>query len=338
MTRLLHGRVDAAIWLALGTVYLVWGSTYLAIAVAVRTLPPFLMSSARFLLAGAVLYAWSRRRGTPAPTPRHWVAAAGVGFALLLVGNGGIAWAEQRVESGVAALLVATTPLWLALLDRVFFGVRLSLRALAGIGAGLVGVAFLVGGGGTIDLLGSIVILSASLAWAAGSLGARHPSNPVQPSLAAGMQMLSAGALLLIAGLASGELGRVHVDQISGASMAAFVYLVVVGSLITYTAYTWLLRSPAPAALVGTYAYVNPIVAVVLGALVLSEPFGVRTVLAGIAITVAVALSVEKRRRSGSLTAGIPEPAPNRVGRSVVRDRPVSNLPPLVHLRPPSLA
>jgi drug/metabolite transporter (DMT)-like permease len=338
MTRLLHGRVNAAIWLALGTVYVVWGSTYLAIAVAVRTLPPFLMSSVRFLLAGAVLYAWSRRRGAPAPTPRQWVAAAGVGFALLLVGNGGIAWAEQRVDSGIAALLVATTPLWLALLDRLFFGTRLSLRALAGIGAGLVGVTFLVGSGGTIDVLGSIVILFASLAWAAGSLGARHPSNPVQPSLAAGMQMLTAGVLLSIAGLLAGELGRVHVDQISGASIAAFAYLVVVGSLITYTAYTWLLRSPAPAALVGTYAYVNPIVAVALGALVLSEPFGARIVFAGIAIVVAVVLSVEKRRRPGSLAAGIPEPAPNRVGRSVVRDRPVPTLPPLVHLRPPSLA
>ena len=338
MTRLLNGRVNAAIWLALGTVYVVWGSTYLAIAVAVRTLPPFLMSSARFLLAGAVLYAWARSRGAAAPTTRQWLAATGVGFALLLVGNGGIAWAEQRVGSGVAALLVATTPLWLALLDRIFFGARLSLRALAGIGAGLVGVAFLVGGGGTIDVLGSTVILVASLAWAAGSLGARHPSNPVQPSLAAGMQMLTAGVLLSFAGLSAGELGRLHVEQISGASLAAFAYLVVVGSLITYTAYTWLLRSPAPVALVGTYAYVNPIVAVALGALVLSEPFGGRTLFAGLAIVVAVVLSVEKRRRPGSLAAGIPEPAPNRVGRSVIRDRPVPTLPPLVQLRPPSLA
>ena len=338
MTRLLNGRVNAVIWLALGTVYVVWGSTYLAIAVAVRTLPPFLMSSGRFVLAGAVLYAWARRRGAAAPTTRQWVAATGVGFALLLVGNGGIAWAEQRVGSGVAALLVATTPLWLALLDRIFFGARLSLRALAGIGAGLVGVAFLVGGGGTIDVLGSIVILVASLAWAAGSLGARHPANPVQPSLAAGMQMLTAGGLLAFAGLASGELGRLHVEQISGASLAAFAYLVVVGSLITYTAYTWLLRSPAPAALVGTYAYVNPIVAVALGALVLSEPFGGRTVFAGLAIVAAVVLSVEKRRRPGSLAAAIPEPAPNRVGRSVIRDRPVSNVPALADLRRPTVA
>ncbi|MDX6449854.1 MAG: hypothetical protein QOD08_2317 [Gaiellaceae bacterium] len=338
MTRLLNGRVNAAIWLALGTVYVVWGSTYLAIAVAVRTLPPFLMSSARFLLAGAVLYAWARRRGAAAPTTRQWVAATGVGFALLLVGNGGIAWAEQRVGSGIAALLVATTPLWLALLDRVFFGARLSLRALAGIGAGLVGVAFLVGGGGTIDVLGSIVILVASLAWAAGSLGARHPWNHVQPSLAAGMQMLTAGVLLSVVGFSTGELGRLHVEQISGSSLAAFAYLVVVGSLITYTAYTWLLRSPAPTALVGTYAYVNPVVAVALGALVLSEPFGGRTVFAGLAIVAAVVLSVEKRRRPGSLAAGIPEPAPNRVGRSVIRDRPVPTLPPLVQLRPPSLA
>lgn len=337
MTRLLHGRVNAAIWLALGTVYVVWGSTYLAIAVAVETLPPFLMSSARFLVAGVVLYAWARRRGAAAPTPRQWLGSAAVGFALLLVGNGGIAWAEQRVGSGVAALLVATTPLWIALLDRICFGAGLSARAFLGVLAGLAGVGLLVGGG-PIDVLGSAVVLLGALAWAAGSIGARHPSLPKQPSLAAGMQMITGAVLLAIAGASAGEVGRVHVEQISPSSVLAFAYLVVVGSLIAYTAYAWLLRSPAPAVLVGTYAYVNPVVAVALGAVFLQEPLSGWTPAAAVAILAAVLLSLGRRRPGGSLAAGIPEPAPNRVGRSVIRDRPVPNVPALVDLRRPSVA
>ena len=337
MTRLLHGRVNAAIWLALGTVYVVWGSTYLAIAVAVETLPPFLMSSARFLVAGVVLYAWARRRGAAAPTLRQWLGAAAVGFALLLVGNGGIAWAEQRVGSGVAALLVATTPLWIALLDRICFGARLSARAFLGVLAGLAGVGLLVGGG-PIDVLGSAVVLLGALAWAAGSIGARHPSLPAQPSLAAGMQMITGAVLLAVTGASAGEFGRVHVEQVSPSSVLAFAYLVVVGSLIAYTAYAWLLRSPAPAVLVGTYAYVNPVVAVALGAVFLQEPLSGWTPAAAVAILAAVLLSLDRRRPSGSLAAGIPEPAPNRVGRSVIRDRPVPNVPALVDLRRPSVA
>lgn len=333
----MHGRTTAAIWAALGTVYVVWGSTYLAIAVAIRTLPPFLMSSVRFSIAGLVLYVWTRRRSAPAPTVQQWVAAGVIGFALLLVGNGGIAWAEQRIDSGIAALLVATTPLWLAVLDRIWFGSRLSLRALAGIAVGIGGVALLVGAG-PIDAVGALVVLAASLSWAAGSLLARNGSLPEQAGLAAGMQMLAAGGLLGITGISAGELGRVHLEQISAPSLLAFAYLVVVGSLVTYTAYGWLLRSSAPTALVGTYAYVNPIVAVALGGVVLNEAISGRTVLAAAAIVVAVVLSVERRHRVGSLVAGIPEPAPNRVGRSVPRDRPLQVVPALADLRRPSAA
>jgi drug/metabolite transporter (DMT)-like permease len=336
LTRALHGRTTAAIWAALATVYVVWGSTYLAIAVAIRTLPPFLMSSVRFSLAGLVLYLWARRRGAPAPTAQQWIAAGIIGFALLLVGNGGIAWAEQRIDSGIAALLVATTPLWLAVLDRIWFGSRLSLRAIVGIAVGIGGVALLVGAG-PIDAVGALVVLAASLSWAAGSLLARNGSLPDQAGLAAGMQMLAAGGLLGITGISAGELGRVHLEQITAPSLLAFAYLVVVGSLVTYTAYGWLLRSAAPTALVGTYAYVNPIVAVALGGLVLKEAISGRTVVAAAAIVVAVVLSIEKRR-VGSLVAGIPEPAPDRVGRSVPRDRPLQVVPALADLRRPSAA
>jgi drug/metabolite transporter (DMT)-like permease len=241
------------------------------------------------------------------------------------------------VGSGVAALLVATTPLWIALLDRICFGARLSARAFLGVLAGLAGVGLLVGGG-PIDVLGSAVVLLGALAWAAGSIGARHPSLPKQPSLAAGMQMITGAVLLAVAGASAGEFGRVHVEQVSPSSVLAFAYLVVVGSLIAYTAYAWLLRSRAPAVLVGTYAYVNPVVAVALGAVFLQEPLSGWTPAAAVAILAAVLLSLDRRRPSGSLAAGIPEPAPNRVGRSVIRDRPVPNVPALVDLRRPSVA
>jgi drug/metabolite transporter (DMT)-like permease len=324
------GRDAALIWAALATVYLVWGSTYLGIAVAIRGLPPFLMSGVRFLVAGAVLYAWARRRGAPRPSAQQWLAAGVVGFALLLVGNGGIAWAEQRIESGVTALLVATTPLWMAILDWIFHGRRLSARGLAGLLVGLGGVVLLVGGPGHVDLVGSIVVVLASLAWAAGSLYARTGALPSQPLLSAGMQMLTASVLLGVAGASSGELGRVSLPHVSTASIVAFGYLVVVGSLLTYTAYGWLLRSSAPTALVGTYAYVNPVVAVVLGALFLREPLTTRTLLAGLAILGSVALTVS--RGSRFTAADQPETAPARVGRLVL-DRPVQTVPSLVDLR-----
>src|SRR5881398_1245632 len=191
--------------IALGIVYVVWGSTYLAIAVADRTLPPLLMLAVRFGLAGALLYAWSLWRGDVVrtrPGRREWTAAAVVGGLLLFVDTGGIAWAEERVASGLTALLVAAVPLFSALLDRTFFGVRLSFGALAGIAAGLLGVALLVGPSARIDPVGAAVILVAALAWAAGSAYGRVAPLPQAPFLSAAMQMLCAAALLGIAGAA----------------------------------------------------------------------------------------------------------------------------------------
>src|SRR5436305_10492135 len=190
---------------ALLIVYVVWGSTYLGIAVADRTMPPFLMLSARFLLAGAVLYGWTRRRGAARPEPRQWVAAAVVGAALLVVDTGGVAWAEQRVASGVAALLVASVPLFVSVIDRVCFGIRLPLGAAAGIAIGLLGVAMLVGPSGHIDAAGAGVLLLASFAWAAGSAYSRVAPLPANTFLSAAMQMLAAGAALGLVGLAAGE-------------------------------------------------------------------------------------------------------------------------------------
>ena len=294
----------ARVWAALGVVYLVWGSTYLAIMVAIGTLPPLLMSSARFLLAGAVLFLFAVARGAR-PDPRGWVAAAVVGAALLLVGNGGIAWAETRVDSGVAALVVAVVPIWIALIELVAYGRRPGATVIVGLALGLGGVALLVGPSGSVDLVGGVVILLASLSWAAGSLYAQRAPLPGDHLLSAGMQMLAGGVLLGVAGGFAGEATRVQAP--SWASLAAFAYLVVIGSLVAYTAYGWLLQN-ASATLVGTYAYVNPAVAVALGALVLGERLTPVTLVAGGAIVGAVVLIVTGRPRVDEPVTR-PEPA-----------------------------
>jgi drug/metabolite transporter (DMT)-like permease len=282
------------VWAALGVVYVVWGSTYLAIRVAIDTLPPFLMAATRFLIAGSVLLAAAALRpdrcgervGSAA-----WRAAAIVGAALLLGGNGGVVWAEQRIPSGIAALLVATLPLWMTLLDRVVFGQRLARRTVVGLVLGLAGLAWLVAPAerGGIDPAGALVCTLASLSWAAGSLYARGAPLPRRPLVATGMEMVIGGGLLALASAATGELASLRLASISTASVLAVGYLVVFGSLCAFSAYVWLLRA-APVSLVATYAYVNPVVAVVLGWALLGEPVTVHMMLAGAVIVVAVAL------------------------------------------------
>jgi drug/metabolite transporter (DMT)-like permease len=279
---------------ALVTVYLVWGSTYLAIEVADRTLPPLLMLSVRFLIAGALLYGWTAWRGELAaarPGRRQWGAAATVGGLLLVADTGGIAWAEQRVPSGIAALLVATVPVFIAVLDRAFFGIRLGVAAVAGISIGLVGVALLVGPSGKLDLVGAAVILVASLAWAVGSVYARVAPLPGRPLVSAALQMLSAGVLLAVVGISMGELSRVHLGAISAASLGAVGFLIVFGSLVAFTAYAWLLKN-ASSSLLSTYAYVNPAVAVFLGWAFAGEHVGPRELGAGVVILSSIALLV----------------------------------------------
>ena len=283
--------------IALGIVYVVWGSTYLGIAVADRTLPPMLMLSARFLIAGGLLYAWAARRGEVAaerPGRREWGAAAVIGGLLLVVDTGGVAWAEQRVASGLAALVVASVPLFMAILDRTFFGVRLSLGAAAGIATGVVGVAILAGPSGRIDAIGALVLLVASFAWAAGSTYARVAPLPRSPLLAAAMQMLTAGVGLAVVGISMGELGRVHPSAISGESLAALAFLIVFGSLIAFTVYGWLLKH-ASTPLLSTYAYVNPGVAVFLGWAFAGEHVGGRELVAGLVILSSIALLLFSR-------------------------------------------
>jgi drug/metabolite transporter (DMT)-like permease len=286
-------RSPAAIALALGTVYLVWGSTYLAIRVTDRTMPPLLMSSVRFLVAGTALYLFASR-GRARPTLREWGAAAIVGGALLMVGNGGVAWAETRLHSGFAALIVAIVPLWVAVLDRAIFGRRLAPVAILGLVVGFAGVALLVRPGGGVDAVAALALIGTTGAWAAGSLYARGAPLPKSPLLSASMQMLCAAAFLAVAGLVVGEAGRVHRDAFAVKPVIAWFYLVLVGSLVAFSAYAWLLKNVRISS-VSTYAFVNPVVAVALGAAFLGEEITTTTLAAGASIVAAVVLIVTGR-------------------------------------------
>ncbi len=303
MTAAFARRSPAAVALALATVYLVWGSTYLAIRVTDRTTPPLLMSSIRFLVAGSVLYAFAAR-GRARPTLQEWRAAAVVGAALLLVGNGGVAWAETRLDSGFAALIVAIIPLYVALMDRVFFGRRLSPAAIVGLFVGFAGVALLVRPGGGSNVGVALTLVATTSAWAAGSLYARGAPLPSSPLLSASMQMLAASVFLGVAGLASGEASGIHADSFATKPLVAFAYLVVFGSLLAFSAYAWLLKN-VRISVVATYAFVNPVVAVALGTVFLNEPIGWTTIVAGAAIVIAVVLIVTAR-------AARPKPAVER--------------------------
>ncbi|GAB5536423.1 MAG: drug/metabolite exporter YedA [Rubricoccaceae bacterium] len=281
----------AAVLLAFAALYLIWGSTYLGIRFAIETLPPFTMAGIRFLIAGAILYAWIRPR-SEAPARQHWRTATIVGAFLLLGGNGGVSWAEQFVPSGIAALLVATTPMWMVILDAIRpGGVRPSGAVIVGLVVGLVGIYLLLGpsdlGGEPVHLLGALAVAGAALSWATGSIYQRSAPKADSTLLNVAMQMLTGGALLLVVGLLLGE--RIDLDAVSVKSIGALAYLIVVGALIGYSAYVWLLKVSTPAR-VSTYAYVNPVVAVILGWALADEPLGPRVLAAGAAVVLAVAL------------------------------------------------
>jgi len=289
------------VWIALLTLYVVWGSTYLAIRVGVETIPPLTLAAVRFLISGALLYSVSIRRGEAAgdrPGPRQWRDSAIVGGALLVGGVGLVTVGEQTIPSGIAALLIAAIPLWVTLLGRVFLGDRLTRQTLVGILIGFGGVALLVApaGGGTLDPLGLVALVFSPISWAAGTLYSRNATLPRRLLVATGMQMLCGGAILAAAAVLTGELGRIHLAAVSGASVVALLYLIFVGGIVGYSTYVWLLRN-APVSTVTTYAYVNPVVAVVLGALILGEPIGPRTLVAGAIIVGAVALIIASKSR-----------------------------------------
>ena len=296
-----HSRL--AVSAAFAVVYVVWGSTYLAIRFAIETLPPFLMASARFLVAGSVLYVWARLfAGAARPERAEWKTAAIVGTLLLLGGNGLVVWSELRIPSGVAALLGGTTPLWMVSIDWLRRGgAGPGFQVILGLLCGLVGLAWLIGpdslaGDGRIDLLGAAAVMLSAITWATGSIYQRYAPTPASPSLATATQMLCGGVALLAVAVATGELQHVNVAAFSLRSVLGLLYLIVFGSIIAFSAYVWLLRASTPAR-VSTHTYVNPIVAVLLGWALADEPLTPRMLVAAAVIVVGVALITLAPRR-----------------------------------------
>jgi drug/metabolite transporter (DMT)-like permease len=270
---------------AFAAVYIFWGSTYLAIKYAIETMPPFLMAGARFVFAGSILYVWARfSKDYEKPGAAHWRTSFIVGTLLLLGGNGGVVFAEHYISSSLAALLVATEPFWIVLLGWLWLkGARPNLKVALGLVVGFLGVWLLISGqntsgavaaaaGGSMQIISTIVIVAAAFSWAVGSIYGLRSPVPKSSLLTAGMQMLSGGAVLLLVSLISGEWSKFSVAEVSANSWFGLVYLIIFGSLVGFTAYSWLLKN-APPAMVATYAYVNPVIAVFLGWLIAGESF-----------------------------------------------------------------
>jgi drug/metabolite transporter (DMT)-like permease len=283
--------------LALLAVYLVWGSTFLAILFAIDTLPPFTMAGTRFTIAGGLLYGFTRFRGSPRPTRPEWAGALVVGALLLGVGNGGVTWAEQHVSSGAAALFMASIPAWMVLLDWLRPRGRVpGVQELLGVGLGMAGIVLLVGitAGAALERghpAATPVLVVSAFAWALGSIASRSLPVPRSALQLTAMQMLMGGFLLLIGGGLAGEWGRLDPGAVSLKSLLALGYLVVFGSLLGFTAYVWLLRWATPA-VASSYAFVNPAIAVGLGWLLAGEQVGRSTLVAMGVIVVGVALIV----------------------------------------------
>ena len=281
--------------LGFATVYILWGSTYLGIRFAIESIPPFLMGGSRFLISGFLLYGWARMRGAGKPTRQHWMAAFVIGLLLPFVGNGAVIWSEQHVPSGMVSLLVATTPVWMVLVDWASPGGKRPTGAvIAGVVIGLIGLALLIGpseilGGGRVDVLSATALMIGSICWAAGSVYSKHANQPSSPLLAIGMQMIAGGVLLSLLSISVGEPQRFDISQVTAKSAFWFVYLFVFGSMIGYTTYIWLLSKASPAK-VSTYAYVNPLVAIVLGNVAAGEPITRRMLIAAATILGGVAM------------------------------------------------
>ncbi|HEX8737821.1 MAG TPA: EamA family transporter [Pyrinomonadaceae bacterium] len=292
---------------AFAAVYIFWGSTYLAIKYAIETLPPFLMAGARFVFAGAILYVWARvSKDYEKPTAAHWKTSFIVGTLLLLGGNGGVVFAEHYISSSLAALLVATEPFWIVLLGWLWLkGARPNLKVALGLVIGFLGVWLLISGQGaggagasaigSMQIISTVIIIGAALSWALGSIYGLRAPVPKSSLLTAGMQMISGGAVLLLVSLLSGEWSKFSLAQVSTNSWFGLIYLIIFGSLVGFTAYSWLLKN-APPAMVATYAYVNPVIAVFLGWLIAGESFtGQMLVGAGIIVGSVVLITSQNK-------------------------------------------
>ena len=317
------------IWVALGTVYVIWGTTYLAIEHVNRTMPTLIAAGVRFLIAGTIMYAFTVRRGDregDRPTARAWGAATVIGGGLLLGGNGLVALSERTVPTGIVALIIALVPIWMALIDAVLLGRRPRPAVVVGLAAGFAGAAGLVTASAShgVALSGLLLPCFASMSWASASLYSRTAPLPKRPFVGIGMEMLCGGALLVVAGLATGEARDLDLGAISSGSVLGLLYLIVFGSFAGFASYVWLLRN-ARTSLVSTYAYVNPVVAVALGWAFLGERVTSRMVVAGAVILAAVALIIASHaeRPTPDLTSGaeLPDDGGDEVQGEVALER-----------------
>ena len=293
--------MKSRIWAALIAIYLAWGSTYLAIQFAVQSIPPFFMTGTRFLVAGSILYVWRRLAGDPRPTRVQWRSGAIIGTLLLVGGIGGVAWAEQYVPSGISALIIAATPLWIVLIEALRpGGSRPSWINMLGVMIGLAGIFILIDPGKGAgqpqgySIMGIVVLLLAALSWASGSIYSHNADMPKSSLLGTGVELLAGSAGSFLVGLFSGEAGQLHLEAISLRSLGGLAYLIVIGSLVGFVCYTWLLRV-APTKLVVTYAYVNPLVAVGLGSLLAQEALTMKVLISTLLILPAVILIQAKQ-------------------------------------------
>lgn len=312
-----RGPSTLALWANLGIVYVIWGSTYFGIAIAIDTIPPFLMAAIRFAIAGLILIAWDLLRHPEArrlPTRRQVVDSAIVGGLLLGIGNGFVVFGEKTVPSGIAAILIGMMPLWFALLGWLYLRQRLPRLVVTAIAIGFGGVALLIwpsgDGANHFDPLGIFILFLAPLGWAHGSIySVRRAKLPRSQLTASGFQMLAGAAVTGAESLLINEPAGFNPAAVSSESLIAVVYLVLFGSMLAYTAYAWLLRN-APLSLVGTYAYVNPVVAVALGTVFLNEAISARTIVASATILIAVAIIVTARGRLAGVQASDETGAP----------------------------
>jgi len=288
-------RLSFPVILALLAVYLAWGGTYLGIRFAVETMPPFLLAGTRFVIAGLLLYSWEAARGTTRPEKIHWRNATIIGGLLLLGGNSLVVWAEQAVPSGIAALIVATEPLWITLLAWLWQGdAKPNIYVITGLILGLAGQTLLVSSSIQLNsdhsqVFGYIILSLAALFWAIGSLYSRQAQMPKSAIMSIAIQNLMGGILCLTVGVSVGELGQLNIAHVSARSLVSFAYLVFAGSIIGYSAYIWVLQKTEPA-IASTYAFVNPVIAVFLGWALANEQLTIKDIMAVIIILASVIL------------------------------------------------
>jgi drug/metabolite transporter (DMT)-like permease len=293
--------------LAFAIIYLVWGTTFLAIRVGVREVPPFLLAAIRFLIAGGILYGWMIARGEPSPTARQWLATSSIAFLIFVCDYGLLFWAEQRVPSGVAAVMLATIPVFIAIMEIIFLRTqKLTARLAMALFIGLGGVAVLVSrslnlAGAPIDKLGAVALIVASISWSLGSTLTRKVTLPSSKVMSSGAQMLAGGFFLALTAAALGEFQDFHPLAVSRGVWLALLYLIVAGSIIAFTAYVWLIHHESPTK-VGTYAYVNPVVAVLVGYFLGGEPLGVRTMLGTLFVLTSVVVITSTKARKPATT------------------------------------